>query len=109
MLAPVVLIAPAFWSLVEIHNLLTVRQSWYINESAWADNFILTLRRGRRDQEGGSLRMRPLHCTPLGLKPAISPNVGNSGVQFLIVGVCVRAAPAPIIMEKEKNCSSRNS
>ena len=37
--------------------------------------------------------MRPLHCTPLGLRPAISPNVGNSGAQFMVVGVCVRAAP----------------
>ena len=55
--------------------------------------FILTWHRGRRDQEGGSLRMRPLHCTPLGLRPAISPNVGNSGAQFMVVGVCVRAAP----------------
>ena len=56
-------------------------------------SFILTWHRGRRDQEGGSLRMRPLHCTPLGLRPAISPNVGNSGAQFMVVGVCVRAAP----------------
>ena len=55
--------------------------------------FILTWHRGRRDQEGGSLRMRPLHCSPLGLRPAISPNVGNSGAQFMVVGVCVRAAP----------------
>ena len=56
-------------------------------------NFILTWRRGRRDQQGGSLRMRPRHCTPLGLRPAISPNVGNSGAEFLVVGVRVRAAP----------------
>ena len=27
------------------------------------------------------------------LKPAISPNVGNSGAQFLVVGDCVRASP----------------
>ena len=56
-------------------------------------NFILTWRRGRRDQQGGSLRMRPRHCTPLRLRPAISPNVGNSGAEFLVVGVRVRAAP----------------
>ena len=27
------------------------------------------------------------------LKPAISPNVGDSDVQFLVVGDCVRASP----------------
>ena len=27
------------------------------------------------------------------LKSAIPPNVGNSGVQFLVVGDCVRAIP----------------
>ena len=27
------------------------------------------------------------------LKLAISPNVGNSGAQFLLVGDCVRASP----------------
>ena len=27
------------------------------------------------------------------LKLAISPNVGNSGAQFLVVGDCVRASP----------------
>ena len=58
-----------------------------------SSTFILTLYRGRRDQAGGSLRSRPLHCTLLGLKPAISPNVGKSGAQFLVEGVCVRAAP----------------
>ena len=63
-------------------------------------HFILTWRRGRRDQQGGSLRMRPRHCTPLGLRPAISSNVGNSGAEFLVVGVRVRAAPD--IRNKEK-------
>ena len=37
--------------------------------------------------------MRPLHCTQLGLRPADSPNVGTPGAQFLVEGVCVRAAP----------------
>ena len=37
--------------------------------------------------------MRPLHCTQLGLRPADSPNVGKPGAQFLVEGVCVRAAP----------------
>ena len=68
----------------------------------WECSFILTWHRGRRDQEGGSLRMRPLHCTLLGLRPAISPNVGNSGAQFMVVGVCVRAAPVLFIsIQKE--------
>ena len=44
--------------------------------------------------------MRPRHCTPLGLRPAISPNVGNSGAEFLVVGVRVRAAPDIQIKEK---------
>ena len=36
------------------------------------------------------------------LKSAIPPNVGNSGVQFLIVGDCVRAIPCQISEGKEK-------
>ena len=31
-----------------------------------------------RDHEGGSSRVRPFHCTSVGLTPAITPNVGNS-------------------------------
>ena len=46
--------------------------------------------------------MRPLHCTLLGLRPAISPNVGNSGAQFMVVGVCVRAAPVLFLIKSEK-------
>ena len=30
------------------------------------------------------------------LKPAISPNVGGSDAQFLVVGDCVRASPVLI-------------
>ncbi len=30
------------------------------------------------DQEGGSSRVRPVHCTPGGLTPTITPNVGKS-------------------------------
>ena len=30
------------------------------------------------DQQGGSPRARPFHCTAVGLTSAISPNVGNS-------------------------------
>jgi len=40
---------------------------------------ILTWRRGYHDQEGGSSRMRPFHCTTVGLTPANAPNVGISG------------------------------
>ena len=39
------------------------------------------------------LRMRPSHCTSTGLTPAITPNVGNSSVYFLVVGTCVCACP----------------
>ena len=42
-----------------------------------------------RDQEGGSSRVRPFHCTTVGLTPTITPNVGNS----IAVGDCVRAIP----------------
>ena len=41
---------------------------------------ILTWRRGSFDHEGSSPRSRPFHCTSVWLKPAIPPNVGNSGV-----------------------------
>ena len=47
--------------------------------------------------------MRPRHCTPLGLRPAISPNVGNSGAEFLVVGVRVRAAPDEINEKKDES------
>ena len=33
------------------------------------------------------------------LKLAISPNVGNSGAQFLVVGDCVRASPDLIYIQ----------
>ena len=45
------------------------------------------------DQQGGSPKVRPYHCTTAGLTLAINPNVVNSGVQFLVVGDCVRAVP----------------
>ena len=45
------------------------------------------------DQQGSSPRARQFHCTTELLTPAISPNVGNSGAQFLLVGICVRANP----------------
>jgi len=57
--------------------------------------------RGNRDLEGGSLRTRPCHCTSARLTPAIDTNVVDSGVQFLIVGDCVRAVPFPITNENK--------
>ena len=47
------------------------------------------------DQEGGSPRVRPVHCTPGELTPTIVSNVNNSSAKFLLVGVCVRAIPFP--------------
>ncbi|KAK9679298.1 Ligand-gated ion channel [Popillia japonica] len=38
---------------------------------------ILTWRRGYRDQQGGSPRTRPFHCTTVGLTSAITPNAGS--------------------------------
>lgn len=54
---------------------------------------ILTWYREHRDQDGGFPRKRLFHCTSVGLAPAITPNVGNSGTQFICVGDCVRANP----------------
>ncbi len=45
------------------------------------------------DHGGVSSRVRPLHCTSLGLTSAIATSVSNSTVQFLVVGACVRARP----------------
>ena len=47
---------------------------------------ILTWHRGDRDRLGGSPRVRPLHCTSVGLTAAIIPNVDDSGAQFLLGG-----------------------
>ena len=54
---------------------------------------ILTWRGSNSDHGGDSSRARLFHCTRTGLTPAITANVGNSTVQFLVVGVCVRAHP----------------
>lgn len=45
------------------------------------------------DHRGVSFRARLLHCTTHWLTSAITANVGNSTVQFLVVGTCVRARP----------------
>ena len=47
---------------------------------------ILTWLRRYRDHNGGSPRRGPATAHQAGLTLAIPPNVGNSGVQFLIVG-----------------------
>ena len=59
-------------------------------EQFWS---ILTWRGSKPDHEGASSRARLLHCTQFWLTPAITPNVSNSTVQFLVVGTCVRARP----------------
>ena len=64
-----------------------------IYKLAALSSIILTWYRADRDPPGGLPRKRPFHCTSVGLKPAITPNVGNSGTQFICVGVCVRANP----------------
>lgn len=38
------------------------------------------------DHKGCSSRVRPSHCTQVGLTSTITPNEGNSNAQFLIVG-----------------------
>jgi len=77
------------------HTLLTELAdfSWPYIWSRNATQIILTWYREHRDQLGGFSRKRLSHCTSVGLAPAITPNVGNSGTQFISVGVCVRANP----------------
>ena len=55
---------------------------------------ILTWTREYRDQLGGFPRMRPFHCTSVGLTPAITPNVGDSGSLFISVGSAFALTPA---------------
>ena len=37
------------------------------------------------------------------LKLAISPNVGDSGAQFLVVGDCVRASPVLTLKKRQQS------
>ena len=64
---------------------------------------ILTWRGSISDQRGVSPKTRPFHCTWTWLTLAITANVGNSTVQFLVVGVCVRAHPLPYPMKEMRN------
>ncbi|KAG8333299.1 hypothetical protein J6590_000426 [Homalodisca vitripennis] len=56
---------------------LTLREENFVS-SSWLVNTSV-LKWGYRDHEGGSPRMRPFHCTTVGLTPANAPNVGISG------------------------------
>ena len=50
--------------------------------------------------------MRPFHCTTVGLTAAITPNVGDSGAQFMLVGDCVRAIPLYLKRKKKEKHNS---
>ena len=73
---------------------------WHVFATV-SKQLILTWRGSKPDHQGASSRARLLHCTPLGLTPAIIPNANNSTVQFLVAGTCVRASP--LQTNKKKN------
>ena len=62
----------------------------------------VSVRGSKSGHSGVSSRARLFHCTRTGLTPAITANVGNSTVQFLVVRVCVRAHPLLCKIKKEK-------
>ena len=43
--------------------------------------------------------LRLIHCTLNVLLPVISPNVGNSTAEFVVVGDCVRAFPDSLVYQ----------
>ncbi|KAK9679299.1 Ligand-gated ion channel [Popillia japonica] len=59
---------------------------------------ILTWRRGYRDQQGGSPRTRPFHCTTVGLTSAITPNAGPR-----IKKLNIRLAPNENLLKTDKH------
>ena len=78
--------------------------SWHVFATV-SKQLILTWRGSKPDHQGASSRARLLHCTPLGLTPAIIPNANNSTVQFLVAGTCVRASPLQTNKKKIRECS----
>ena len=64
------------WNLYHKSNsacLELYRECWHSQQSSY-----LPGTKVNRDHEGGSFRVRPFHCTSVGLTPTIAPNVGNS-------------------------------
>ena len=60
-------------------------------------------------KKGDLPRSRPFHCTPLRLKPAIAPNVGNSGTQFFSVRGLRLRYPLSIIQLKKSTFTNVHS
>ena len=85
--------------------MFNLEQAGLLTERYWV---ILTWRGSNCDQKGDSSRARLFHCTRTGLTPAITANVGNSTVQFLVVGVCVRAHPLHYSI-KSKSAKSKSA
>ena len=53
------------------------------------------------DQQGGTFRLSPFHCTSVRMAPTIISNADNLTAQFLIVGLAFALAPFVIV----KMCS----
>ena len=71
----------------------TLLWNWIVSTNVYVSWAYLPGWGVNHDQEGGSPRARPFHCTSVGLTPAIISNVDNSTASFLLVGDCVRAIP----------------
>ena len=75
-------------SYVKRNNFLTLWNLYHRSNSACLDHDRQCLHsqqssylpgtKVNRDHEGGSFRVRPFHCTSVGLTPTIASNVGNS-------------------------------